>query len=168
MNGSPTQDNLHGKIVNEVLPHVANMLQREGEILSYGNELLKVPLSADLPQFVVKPDLVLCLRSGKKLLVEVANPKDPKRFVGELVYLQLLGYYKLVVAAMVFVLPYEKQYEGIHTTRIFQTAPIKKIISRQIPCPVISWPHREEAVYSDLKYLCKNYRSYNLNQKLSC
>jgi len=108
----------------------------------------------------VKSDLVLSLPDRKKILVEVANPKDPKRFFGEIIYPQLLGYYKQIVAAMIFVLPHALDYEGIHTTRIFQTGPVKQVIKRQIPCMVISWPHKEENSYRNLKYFVKNYHNY--------
>jgi len=54
----------------------------------------------------IRPDLVFYLSDGRKVAVEVANPKSPKRFIGELISPHFLVYSKEVDTAIVFVLPY--------------------------------------------------------------
>lgn len=77
---------VHDSIVEKTLPRFAENLKREGVISDYTREVLRVKGVA-LPKerkFTIKPDLLMILPDAKRFLVEIVNPKDPKRLMGEL------------------------------------------------------------------------------------
>jgi len=94
----------HDEIVKEILPRLAEKLKQEGRISSYGRQQEVFTISEDLSEIRINPDLVLHLSSGKKVLVEVANAKDPKRFIGEIIYSKILIHKERITAALVFIL----------------------------------------------------------------
>ena len=97
--------NLHQEIVEETLPRFAEHLQQEDVISGYNRENFKITFRENLTPIVIKPDIVLVLPDEKRFLVEVVNPRDPKRLMGELACVQLLGSHNLIDAAIVFLLP---------------------------------------------------------------
>lgn len=97
---------LHSKIVYEILPKVAERLEKEGVISAYDRKQFRIPLVKGLPEIRINPDLVVYLLDNRKVVVEITNPGKPKRFIGELVYPHFLSYFKGIEAAIVFVLPY--------------------------------------------------------------
>jgi len=99
---------LHEKIAGEILPQCAERLKREGVISAYyvDTKQFEIFPIKDSEPVTIRPDLVLCLADKRKVAVEVANPRDPKRFVGELISPHFLVSSKKVDAAIVFVLPY--------------------------------------------------------------
>ena len=97
---------LHGKIVYEILPKVAERLKKEGVISSYDRKQFSIPLVKGSVPITINPDLVVYLPDNRKVVVEITNPRKPKRFIGELVYPHFLGYLKRIEAAIVFVLQY--------------------------------------------------------------
>jgi len=80
----------HSEIVTKVLPSLAEKLRGEGVISSYDRRPFRIQLFDDTPAFRINPDLVLYMPDERKVLIEVANPRDPKRFIGELLYPQIL------------------------------------------------------------------------------
>ena len=141
----------HGKIVGEILPRFAEKLKKESVISAYDRHPFKIPFVESWPSIKIIPDLVIHLPNGEKVLVEIANPKDPKRFVGEIVYPQILGYYKEIVAAIVFVLHPQKR--KVHTRSMIQRMALAQFLRKQIPSVVASWPANEDVAYRNLKLL---------------
>jgi len=84
------RENLHDKIVGTILPNFAEKLKQEAVICSYDRKPFRISLFEDRPPIKIVPDLVIHLPDGKKVLVEIANPRDPKRFLGEMVYPRIL------------------------------------------------------------------------------
>jgi uncharacterized protein YlzI (FlbEa/FlbD family) len=116
-------------------------------ILDYGDKQEEIPISKDLPEIIIRPDLVLHMPNGKKILVEVANPRDPKRFIGEIIYPKILLYHKKITAALVFVLDPEEQ----ETQRsLSQILVLDKFLRMPKGSRVVSWPG-EDAAYNILK-----------------
>lgn len=72
------QENLHDQIVDEILPNFAQKLKVEKVISSYDRTPFKIQLFEDWAHFAIVPDLIVYLPTGEKVLVEVANPKEPK------------------------------------------------------------------------------------------
>jgi len=141
---------LHGKIVDRVLPRFAEKLKREGIISNYDRKFFMIRLVKGWPVVRIDPDLVLYLYDKKKVLVEIANPKDPKRFIGEMVYAQLLGYFKQIAAVIIFVLhPVKGAQPPIRST--VQSMILHLILKKQIPSIVIGWS--EDHAYWNLKLL---------------
>jgi hypothetical protein len=148
---------LHGEIVEKILPQFANALKKDGIISSYDRKTFKMPISEDvdthyLPPLKIKPDCVLHLPDQRKVLVEIANPKDPKRFVGELIYAQLLGYHKEIDAVVIFVLQFPKDDKRPMRCIELRMA-LYDICEKQTHTHIITWndSNREEN-YHNLKY----------------
>src|SRR4030066_561744 len=102
---------LHGTIVYEILPRLAEKLKQEGLISHYDRTQENIEILKDFPKIRINPDLILHTSNGKKILVEVANPKDPKRFIGEVIYPKMLLYRKKIMADLIFVLNPQEQGE---------------------------------------------------------
>jgi len=71
-------------------------LEKEGIISSHNRRPFKIPLVKGWPPIKIIPNLVVHLPNGEKVLVEIANPRDPKRFLGEIVYPHLLRHHKKI------------------------------------------------------------------------
>ena len=95
---------MHDQIVDEILPSFAQKLKVEKVISSYDRTPFKIQLFEDWTHFAIVPDLIVYLPTGEKVLVEVANPKEAKRLIGEMVYPRILGVLKMISAAIIFVL----------------------------------------------------------------
>jgi len=145
--------NLHDEIVGSILPRFAKDLKQEGVISDYSKESFRVESHKDFPPLVIKPDIVLILPDRKKFEVEVVNPKDPKRLMGELASVQLLGLYDLIQGALVFLLPLSVEHPKAPAkgVRLSQSSRIDEVIRYEIPSVIVSWSVKEENNYSNLK-----------------
>lgn len=145
---------LHDRIVKEVLPQFAERLKKEGVISSYDRKSFMIQVSKDKhwAPIRIKPDLVLHLPDMKRVLIEIANPKDPKRFIGEIVYPQILGYHNKVAAAIVFVLHHLRK-DLKHDRAFTQQWILDHVLRKQIHVIGISWPRPggEDVAYRNLK-----------------
>lgn len=99
----------HNMIVYEVLHHFAEKLKDEGVIASFSHPRFKLWLIESMPMQEIRPDGVFILPNGKKVLIEVVNPKDPRRFIGEITSSLLLqDLYKEHIMLLAFALVREK------------------------------------------------------------
>jgi hypothetical protein len=162
--------NLHDRIVQRVLPKLAQELQKKGVISSYTKKNLKIKTQeifsrCSLPPFVIKPDLLLILPDNKKLLVEVVNPEDPKRFIGELIYAKILIHHKKITAALFFVLNPEKQW--VHKRSLSQ---IHALSFLHLPkgSRTATWPDEEDKAYRTLKGFVERFTVRSVQKQKSC
>lgn len=143
--------NLYTKIVSGILPKFATNLKEEGLISNYDRNPFKIRLHEDFPPFEIRPDLVLSVSNGKRVLVEVVNPKDPKRFFGELIYPHILGSKKQIACALFFILPHDNTFKGIHKERMDLGRVIREFIKMTITHVMASWAPNETVNYDNLK-----------------
>jgi hypothetical protein len=94
-------------------------------------------------------------------LVEVVNPKKPKRFIGELIYAKILIHYKKIIAAMFFVL--YPQEQGTHGRSLSQ---IHALSFLRLPkgSRIVTWPS-EDAAYNILKAFIIAIQSHALKNE---
>jgi len=140
-----SQEKEHDRIVKKVLPRIAEKLKEEGIISSHDTEQFK-----KLKPVVINPDMVLHLPNGDKILVEVANLKEAKRFVGELVYPAILKKMNEIKASLVFVI-------GVRT-RGARSIEFRRIISEllgQYSSCFVTYPDSEHAAYNWIKHFIK-------------
>lgn len=152
----------HSKIVDEILPRLAEKLKREGMISDYSHKQEPIKISENLPEIRINPDLVLDLPNGKKILVEVVNPKDPKRFIGELIYPGILIHQKRIVATLFFVLNPRKQ--EMQRRSLSQTIVLHEFLNIPKGSRTVGWPG-EDAAYGWLKNFVKKF-SLKLGSKV--
>jgi hypothetical protein len=139
---------LHYIIEHDVLPRIAERLKKEGFISSYDKEHFNIPsFDEEAKPVNIIPDLVLHHPNGDKILVEVANPENPKRFVGELVYPAILKKDEQIRASLVFVIGDIKKHGRSLTRRYIMSEMLGKYSS----C-FVSYPNNEDAVYGWLKH----------------
>lgn len=141
---------LHKKIVKEVLPRFGERLKQEGVISNHNRRRISIQFSEDWPPLRINPDRMLYCPDKKKILVEVANPRDPKRFMGEILYPYVLEYYQKIDAAFIFVLGIE--HEVLHTRSMIEKTILAQILRKPIRSYAISWPNNEDIAYRNLKY----------------
>jgi len=151
---------LHDKIIYDILPRFAEKLKQEEMISSYDREPFKIQLKKeimpDLPPLEIKPDCILYLPNGNRFLVEVVNPKDPKRFMGEIKFIHLLSEHKLIESAFLYVLPYKKKYKGVHAKRTSQAGMITLDHKGNMKFQVlVSWAGDEDIDYFNLKSMVR-------------
>jgi hypothetical protein len=146
------RENLHEKIVGTILPKFAEELRKEAVICSSDRKPFAIPFFEDRPPIKIVPDLVVHLVDGKDVLVEVANPRDPKRFLGEIVYPQILGYYKKISTVIFFVL-HDRKRQKIHDRGFYQKMVLSKIFGRLTHTIMISWALDETVNYHNLRYI---------------
>lgn len=153
------EKNLHDRIVEDILPSFAQELQKEGVISSFNRETFRIEmeqlfLNSSFPAFVIIPDLLLILPDKKRFLVEIVNPRDPKRLMGELASVQFLGFHNLIDAAMVFLLP--RGPESVSApdkgVRLFQGGQfINQLFQHKVPTWIVSWSTKDDYSLSNLK-----------------
>jgi len=148
--------NLHEKIVRKILPSFAEKLKKEAVISSYDRNPFTISLLKDRPPIKIIPDLVVHLPDGKKVLVEIANPRDPKRFLGEIVYPNFLGYYKRIAKVIIFVLHDQKQ-QKIHDRGFDQKTVLTQIFGKLTPTVMASWTPDETMAYHNLRYILTRF-----------
>lgn len=151
-------ESLHKKIVDEILPRLAEKLKQEETILDHNNEQIKIK---KLLGIKINPDRILHLSNGKNILVEVVNPEEPKRYIGELIYAKILIHYKKVIAAMFFVL--YPQQRGTHRRSLSQVHALSFL---RLPkgSRIVTWPS-EDAAYNILKAFITSIHSRALKNE---
>jgi uncharacterized protein YlzI (FlbEa/FlbD family) len=144
---------LHRKIVDEILPRLASKLKKEGIILDHDNEQIKIK---NLPKIRINPDRILHLSNGKNILVEIVNPEESKRFIGELVYAKILIQFQRITAALFLVLNPEKQ--GRHERSLSQ---IHALSFLHLPkgSRIVTCPDEEDRVYRTLKAFAERFKT---------
>lgn len=150
------QKGLHEKIEREILPSFAEKLKKEAVISAYDRQSFKIPLLKGQPPFTIKPDLVMRLPNGEKVLVEIANPRDPKRFLGELIYPSILRYHKKIAKAIIFVL-HDRERQEIHDRGFGEIVMLSQIFGNLTIGRITSWPLDEQTAYHNLKYILKRF-----------
>lgn len=144
---TPKEKSLHDIIENDILPRIAERLKKEGLISNYDKKEFNIPsFDKEVRSVTIKPDGVFYCLNGDKILVEVANPKDPKRFVGEIVYPAILKKHGQIRASLVFVIGDIKKHSRSLTLRYTLSQMLAKDSSR-----FISYPNTENSVYISLK-----------------
>ena len=99
------EENVHYRTVYRILPEFAEKLKEEGLVSRWDRNEFKLKLVKNWEPIRVHPDLTLHVPNRGKVVVEVVNPNsEPKRFIGELVYPQILGNLGRIQAAMFLVL----------------------------------------------------------------
>jgi len=150
------QESLHGKIVREILPSFAEKLKKEGVISAYDRHPFTISPIEDRPPIKIVPDLVIHLPNREKVLVEIANPRDPKRFLGEIVYPGLLRYHKKIAKAIIFVL-HDRERQKIHDRGFGEIVILHQIFGKLTIGRITSWPPDEKTAYHNLKYILKRF-----------
>lgn len=143
----------HREIVDKILPRMAERLKREGLISAFDKKQFKIRLFKESEPIRVNPDLVLHSPDGDKFLIEVANPEKPKRFIGEIIYPQILGNFKEIKAFFMFVLEPQKRRSLTQITLFHQ------IFRKQTRSRFVSWPDDREVAYRWLREFIKGLRS---------
>lgn len=158
-----SKKSMHQSIVEKTLPRYAENLKSEGVISDYTRKCFRVKGVTLLTkhEFIIKPDLLLILPDAKRFLVEIVNPKDPKRLMGEIACVQFLGSQKLIDAALVFLLPLGPEHpvapnKGVRISlaSTISMGATTGVIASKIPSMVTSWSSgtsEEECNYGNLK-----------------
>lgn len=152
------QKSSHSKIVREILPRFAEKLKREAIISAYDRHPFTISLLEDRPPIRIIPDLVIHLADGRKVLVEIANPRDPKRFLGEMLYPHILGYYKEITDVIIFVL-HDREHQKLHDRGFDQKTILTQIFGKLTHTVMASFPLDETTAYHNLKYILKRFLS---------
>jgi hypothetical protein len=136
-------------------------LKKKGIISDHDNEQIKIE---NLLKIRINPDRILHLSNGKNILVEVVNPKEPKRFIGELVYAKILIHFQRITAALFFVLYPEKQ--GTHERSLSQ---IRALSFLHLPkgSRIVTWSDEDE-VYRALKNFVERFTVSSVQKQKSC
>lgn len=144
-----SKKSLHDIIVDDILPRVSRRLKREGLILGYDRkQFTMLSFHEEGKPMRITPDLVLYHPNGDKILVEVANPRDPKRFLGEMVYPAILKHNDQIRASLVFVIGDIGKHGRSLTERNILSKMLGSYSSR-----LVSYPHNEDSVYRSLENL---------------
>jgi hypothetical protein len=158
------QEKLHEKIVGTILPAFAERLKKDGVICSYDRKPFAISLFEDSPPIRIIPDLVVHLPDRRKVLVEVANPRDPKRFLGEMVYPYLLKYHKEISRAIIYVL-HDREQQRLHDRSLVLRTVLVEIFGRITPTAMASWPGDETIAYDNLKYVLTSFARTEIDQE---
>jgi len=148
------------KEILKILPKIAERLKEERLIVNYKKEREKeFKISIDhhlqLPPIIIRPDLTLELCDERYVIVEVANAcRDPKRFVGEIMYPYLLkAAGGKVVGAFIFAIARES-----HTGKLgLMSAYLNRLINEKYYIEHITLGHpitkpvKEKYLYMNLK-----------------
>ena len=152
------KESMHQHVVETILPSFAENLKNEGIISDYNRKSFRVEGVTLLRKhtFTIRPDLLLILPDKKRFLVEAVNPRDPKRFLGEITCVQLLGSQKLIDAAIIFILPLGPEHpsapeKGVGLSLAAAITGIQQVISSKIPTEILSWSTNEDFSYANLK-----------------
>ncbi len=144
------QESEHNHIVKKVLPRIAEKLKEEGIISSHDTEQIDFPLFENNKSLVIRPDRVLHLPNGDKVLVEVANQREPKRFVGEIVYPAILKKMNKIKASLVFVIGNRKSSGRSVKFRSM----VSELVGKYSSC-FVTYPDSEDAAYDWIKHFIK-------------
>jgi hypothetical protein len=153
---------LHYKIVYEILPRIAKNLKEGGLISDYDRKQEKVKIFKDSDPFRMNPDLILHMSDGKKILIEVASQKDPKRFIGELIYPKIILWRKNITAALIFVLqpkrkiPKGKKRQLGIVRSLSQIHILYEFLQMPKGSKIVSWSN-EDAAYRAMKDFAERF-----------
>jgi hypothetical protein len=146
---------IHTKIVRTTLPKFAERLREKHTISDYNRKPFAIQVLKEWRRVKIVPDLMLIMPSGDRILVEVANPRDPKRFIGELVYPRLLGYCRVISAVFMFVL-YPAKKTGVQARVTQQSWMLADAFASKVPYLASPWTKSEEANYLNLESFIKH------------
>ena len=155
--------NMHKEIVNKILPRFAERLKKEQIISGYGRQLFRIRILNEWHPVEIRPDLILFMSNNERILVEVANPREPKRFIGELVYPRLLGYCEQISAAFIFILCPTKRSQ-VHKRVMLQSWILADTLKTKIPYMSFPWAESEEVNYKNLQSFLKTTYPYSKKQ----
>jgi hypothetical protein len=96
--------------------------------------------------------------NGKKILVEVANPKDPKRFLGEVIYPKMLLCRKKITADLVFILNPQEKGET-HTRSLSEIQVLYEFLTMPKGSRRVTWPTEEDEAYRMLKDFVERFQT---------
>jgi hypothetical protein len=145
------------KQVEEVLPRFAKRLQQEGLIIDYNRNPFRISINKDFPSLPIKPDAVFIIPGNRKILVEVTNPKDPKRFLGEFCYTQILPrFQKDIVASIILTLPTSKASIKLHQKRHLLLGPTVQVIESPKCFWALGWHGNDEEKYHNQRATLRN------------
>jgi hypothetical protein len=155
----PTKKNrhldLHAQIVGKTLLEFAERLREEHIISDYNHKSCAIQVFKEWQRVKIIPDIMLIMPSGDRILVEVANPRDPKRFIGELLYPRLLGYCGLISAVVMFMLDPVKQ-AGVQERVTQQSWMLADVFESKVPYVALPWAKSEEINYLNLESFIKH------------
>jgi len=154
---------MHKEIVNKILPRFAKRLKKEQTISGYGRQPFRIPVLNEWYPVEIRPDLILIMSNDERILVEVANSRDPKRFIGELVYPRLLGYCEQISGAFIFILCPTKRSQ-VHKRVVAQSWILADTLKTKIPYETCPWTKSEEANYMNLQSFLKTTYPYSKKQ----
>lgn len=150
----------HQLLVDETLPRFAEDLQREGIITSYHRNRFDVDTFKCFTPFKIRPDLVVVLADGRQFLVEIVPQRDIKRFLGELTCIQFLGRERTADAAIIFLLPKNRNSKvPAMGVRLLPSRKVSAILPQKTPSMVFLWSSREDFTYNNLKTAIKVLRN---------
>jgi hypothetical protein len=155
--------NMHGEIVSKIIPRFAERLKKEQVISDYGRQHFEIRVFNAWCPVKIRPDLILFMSNSERILVEVANPRDPKRFIGELVYPRLLGCCEQISAVFIFILCPTKRSQ-VHKRVLLQSWMLADTLKTKIPCVTFSWTESEEVNYKNLQFFLKTTYPYSKNK----
>lgn len=156
---SGTRKSFHDKLVGQVLPNFAGQLQQEGVISTYSRQRFKIPILEGLPEPEIRCDAIFILSNGMKILTEVVNPRDPKRFLGEFCYIRVVTWlFGDIDAALVLILGDRCSTVQIHRKRHMLLGRALQAIwcqtitrGRSKPLLVVGWGRNVDEMYRQLK-----------------
>jgi hypothetical protein len=153
---------LHYTIVYEILPRLAKKLKEEGLISDYDRKQQKVKMFKDSDPLRMNPDLILYTSNGKRILIEVANQKDPKRFIGELIYPKIILWRKNITAALIFVLqPKERETPKRRKLGVVRSLSQIHILYEFLHMPkgskIVTWPDEDATAYRAMKDFAERF-----------
>jgi hypothetical protein len=145
-----TKKSLHRSIVEEILPRIAQRLKEETVISSYDHVPIKISIKEPLSikSINVVPDLMIHLPDERRILIEVANPRDPKRFLGEILYPQILGYYRKIDKVIVFVLRKNQKSQQVHDRGFQQKWIVSEVFGRKTHTIMMTWSNESDACHN--------------------
>ena len=150
---------MHVHVVGKILPDFAERLKVEKVVSDYNRRPFMIRLFEEFPAIRILPDLVLVMPDGERVLVEVANPRDPKRFIGELVYPRLLSHCQLISAAVFFILSPSKQTQ-VDKRVLSQSWVAADIIKAKTVFIAYPWVESEDINFNNLKSFLKTTYSF--------
>ena len=126
------EESLHHKVVYKILPEFAKKLKEEGLISGWDRKQFRIQVVKGREPVRVNPDLTLHVPDRGKVVVEVVNPRrNPKRYIGELVYPHILGNLQRIGAAIFLVLHYPRSRRSERA--ISQELSFQRFFKKTIP-----------------------------------
>lgn len=146
----------HDELVEEVLPGMAEDLQREGMISAFTRHpSFKIPIGTISNQKFAMPihsDGQFTLPDGTKIVVEVVNPIDPKRLLGEYFYAAILrDYHPEVAGTLMLIMVSSGKHENRYAQRQLLFGKFSGFLSSRPRIYAAGWMGNYEERYRTLK-----------------